>query len=175
MESNEVIKEVLEKYKQAMFDDYEPYKNHVYRVYSNCLSIDNENSNHQKYAIAAAFHDIGIWTNQTFDYLKPSEHQAILYLTEIGKTEWIDEITSMIHWHHKVTRFQGKHQRTVDTFRKADWIDVSLGIVSFGIKNENLEAIRKKFPNLGFHLFIIKETLKRFFKHPLSPLPMLKK
>jgi hypothetical protein len=173
MESD-LIDEVLEKYKAVILDDYERYRNHVYRVFTNCLLLDSDVTNHEKYAIAAALHDVGIWTNQTFDYLQPSEQQAILYLTEIGKTDWIEEITSMIHWHHKFTSFLGKHQKTVETFRKADWIDISLGLLTFGQK-ENISVARRKFPNLGFHLFLIKQTSKRFFKHPLSPLPMLRK
>ena len=174
MKPNEVIEEVLEKYRHAILDDYDRYRNHIYRVFSNCLLLDSDVTNHQKYAIASAFHDIGIWTNHTFDYLQPSEHQAILYLTNIGKTEWVEEITSMIHWHHKFTSFQGKYQDSVNTFRKADWIDISLGLISFGQK-ENIIAAKRKFPTLGFHLFLIKQTLKRFIKHPLSPLPMLRK
>ena len=174
MKSSEVIEEILEKYRPAILDDYERYRNHVYRVFSNCLLLDNEATNHEKYAIAASFHDLGIWTNQTFDYLRPSEHQAILHLADIGKTEWVEESTSMIHWHHKLSSFQGKYQKTVDTFRKADWIDISLGLITFGQK-ESIRVAKRKFPNLGFHLFLIKQTSKRFFKHPLSPLPMLRK
>jgi len=174
MERNQLIDEILEKYRPAILADYERYRNHVYRVFSNCILLDPEVANHEKYAIAAAFHDIGIWTNHTFDYLHPSERQAKLYLPEIGKKELIEEITSMIHWHHKVTSFQGMHQKTIDTFRKADWIDILLGFNPFGQK-ENFRDARKKFPNLGFHLFLIRQTSKRFFKHPLSPLPMLRK
>lgn len=40
--------------------------------------------NAEKYAIAAVFHDIGIWTNHTLDYLDPSAGQAKAYLTETG-------------------------------------------------------------------------------------------
>jgi len=174
MKPDEVIEEILEKCRPVILEDYDRYRNHVYRVFSNCILLDPQVAKCFKYALAAAFHDIGIWTNHTFDYLQPSEHQAILYLTNIGKTELIEEITSMIHWHHKFTPFRGKHQKTVDTFRKADWIDISLGLISFGQK-ENIRAGRKKYPNLGFHLFLIKQTSKRFFKHPLSPLPMLRK
>ena len=36
-------------------------------------------------AIAAAFHDIGIWTAGTFDYLEPSVRVAAAYLTGTGR------------------------------------------------------------------------------------------
>ncbi len=63
---------------------------------------------------------------------------------------------------------------SLNAHRKADWIDISLGLLTFGQK-ENFSVARRKFPNLGFHLFLIKQTSKRFLKHPLSPLPMLRK
>ncbi|WP_205945820.1 hypothetical protein [Pedobacter hiemivivus] len=48
--------------------------------------------------IAAVYHDIGIWTDRTIDYLDPSIVQANNYLREIGKAEWIEEIEWMCRW-----------------------------------------------------------------------------
>jgi hypothetical protein len=36
-------------------------------------------------------------------YLYPSIEQAKIYLTETNKKDWIDEISLMIYWHHKMT------------------------------------------------------------------------
>ena len=55
----------------------------------NCLLIDCEKNNEEKYAIASVFHDVGIWTDHTFDYLDPSIEQAKIYLTEIKKTRLV--------------------------------------------------------------------------------------
>lgn len=137
--------------------------------------MDTDRDNEEKYAIASVFHDIGIWTDNTFDYLEPSERQAKMYLRENGKEEWIDEITTMIHFHHKLTRYRGLHEKTVDIFRKADWIDVSLGLIAFGYDRQTIGQNRNNFPNRGFHFFLLKETSKNFLKHPLKPLPMFMK
>ena len=169
------IEFILDRFKAQIGEDYERYKNHVYRVYSNCLMMDTDSVNEEKYAIAAAFHDLGIWTNQTFDYLEPSEHQARLYLTEKGKQGWIEEITSMIHFHHKISHYQGRHEKTVTIFRKADWIDISLGLITFGNSKQAIDKTTDRYPNLGFHFFLLKETSKNFFKHPFNPLPMVRR
>lgn len=136
--------------------------------------MDNDKNNEKIYAIATVFHDIGIWTNSTFDYLDYSVEQVKIYLTEINKQEWTEEISLMIYWHHKMSKYKGNHQIIVENFRKADWIDLSLGLLTNGFNRKNIRANRREFPNLGFHIFLIKETVKNFFKHPFNPLPMYK-
>ena len=170
-----LLEKILGQWKNEIGDDFLRYKNHVYRVFSNCLMMDTDLVNEEKYAIAAAFHDLGIWTNQTFDYLEPSEHQAKLYLTEKGKQQWIEEITAMIHFHHKISRYRGSHEKTVAIFRKADWIDISLGLITFGYSKQAINKTTGRHPNLGFHFFLLKETAKNFLKHPLNPLPMVRR
>lgn len=173
--SNTVIEDIMQTFKSPMGADYDKYKNHVYRVFLNCLLIDREKNNEDRYAIASVFHDIGIWTNHTFDYLYPSIEQAKIYLTEKNKTEWIDEISLMIYWHHKMSKYQGMHKEIVENFREADWIDVSLALLTFKYDKKQINENRRRFPNLGFHRFLIKEALKNFLKHPLNPLPIFKK
>lgn len=59
-----------------MGEDFDKYRNHVYRVFLNCRLIDSDTSNEEKDAITAVFHDIRIWTDYTIDYLEPSVAQA---------------------------------------------------------------------------------------------------
>jgi hypothetical protein len=173
--SNKVVEDLLEKFRVVIGKDFDKYRNHVYRVFLNCLIMDAEKSNEEKYAIAAVFHDIGIWTDHTIDYLNPSIEQAKIYLTKSGKQDWMDEISLMINWHHKTSSYKGRHAAIVENFRKADWIDVSLGLLTFGVNKFKIKENRKKLPNLGFHLFLVKQITKNFFRHPLNPLPMFKK
>jgi hypothetical protein len=49
------------------------------------FTIDKQTENTDKYAIAAAFHDLGIWTHQTFKYLERSINQAREYLDKIAE------------------------------------------------------------------------------------------
>ena len=169
------IDSMLQRFRPVLAKDFEKYRNHVYRVFSNCLLIDNDASRREKYAIAAVFHDIGIWTDHTFDYLDPSITQAHIYLREVLMEEYRDEISEMIFWHHKLSRYTGVHEKTVETFRKADWIDVSLGLLRFGLDAQKISWTRKQFPNAGFHWFLVKQSAQNLFKHPLNPLPVFKK
>jgi hypothetical protein len=164
----------LEVYKDSIGIDFLKYKNHVFRVFYNSLLMDKNPLNEEKYAIAAVFHDIGIWTDHTIDYLDPSINRAKIFLTKTGKEEWIEEISLMINWHHKPRGYIGNHQETVENFRKADWIDVTLGLRKFGLGRKPLKSIRNKFPNLGFHAFLLRKLTRNFFMHPLRPLPMFK-
>mgnify|MGYP006870821595 CR=1 FL=1 len=143
MASNPIIEAVMQQFKPAIGVDYEKYKNHVYRVFSNCLFLDSNPGNTAKYAIAAVFHDLGIWTDHTFDYLAPSVEQAKRYLMATGQPDWINEIELMINWHHKLSPYKGPNETSVETFRKADWIDVSLGVLTFGLDQHKIKAIRR--------------------------------
>ncbi|HLP64686.1 HD domain-containing protein [Flavobacterium sp.] len=175
MEKHAIIDSLLCPFKPIIGEDYNRYRNHVCRVFSNCLYLDNQKEHVEKYAIAAVYHDIGIWTDDTIDYLQPSIAQAKLYLTKIGKSHWNEEVSKMIDWHHKINVYQENDFETVEIFRKADWTDVSLGVLSHGIPKQLLNTDKKQFPNLGFHWFLIKKILANLTKHPLNPLPMFKK
>ncbi|TKC65201.1 phosphohydrolase [Pedobacter hiemivivus] len=173
--SYKIIDDLMSRFKSVIGIDYGKYRNHVCRVFLYCVLLDKDKRNEKKYAIAAVYHDIGIWTDRTIDYLNPSIVQANNYLREIGKTEWIEEIDLMIYWHHKITGYKGEYKETVVIFCKADWMDVSLGVLTFEGDKKKIAEIRHEFPNLGFHLFLIKEVLKNAVNHPLNPFPMFKK
>jgi len=173
--SIKIIDDLLQPFSATIGKDYSRYRNHVYRVFLNCLLMDKDARNEEKYAVAAVFHDIGIWTDHTIDYLKPSIAQAKSYLMSVNKPDLFEEVYSMIYWHHKISSYQGNFQQTTENFRRADWIDVSLGFLTFGVDKKIIRQNQKKIANLGFHMFLLRETTKNFLKHPLKPLPMFTK
>lgn len=175
MKHSALIDNLLQEFTHYLGPDYDKYRNHVHRVFLNCLLLDREKENEEKYAIAAVFHDIGIWTDHTIDYLDPSIEQAKKYLNDTGRPHWKEEISLMIDWHHKVSGYKGPYSQTTGTFRKADWIDVSLGLLQFGADKKETRQNRRRFPNRGFHWFLVKKITRNFFRHPLHPLPMFRK
>ena len=71
--------------------DFTAYRNHAYRVVNFCAhSRPAPTPRLEKIALAAAFHDLGIWTAHTFDYLEPSIDLACdishVRVTTIGAT-----------------------------------------------------------------------------------------
>lgn len=175
MKSNyENIDELLKPFKKVLNTDYEIYRNHVYRIYNYCILLDNLPENSIKYQIAAVYHDIGIWTH-SFDYLEPSIKLVTDYLIKSNQKELVEEITLMIDNHHKISAYSDKFTKTVEVFRKADWIDVSMGLLRFNLEKAPFIEVRTAYSVKGFHWFLVKQFLKYFIKHPLHPLPMFKK
>jgi hypothetical protein len=155
--------------------DFTAYRNHTYRVVNLCVVLSSDDSERlQKISIAAAFHDIGIWTDRTFDYLKPSVRLASAHLAHSGRAEWTPEITEMILEHHKISSSRSDPHWLVEPFRRADWVDVSRGLITFGLSRKFLGEILSAWPGAGFHKRLVQLSLERLRTHPWSPLPMVR-
>jgi len=170
-----VLDTILQDHAQALGRDYHPYRNHAYRVanFAWCL---RPGSVHDLYvlSVAVAFHDLGIWTAGTFDYLGPSEALARQYLLDQQRPELVPVVLAMISEHHRVSHVPGDQDPCIEAFRRADWIDVSLGLRRFNLPADAFTRIVKQFPRLGFHLRLVQFSLRHGLRHPLRPLPMLK-
>lgn len=165
--------QILEEFRAPIGCDWEAYRNHVYRVAHFCLASGGwTNEDQQKIAVAAAFHDLGIWTDDTFDYLSPSIQLATDHLQRNGLDEWIPDISRMIALHHQLTRIP--NGRLAEAFRRSDLVDVSLGLFRCGLSRSDITAVRSRFPNAGFHRRLIQLAARRFREHPFSPLPMVR-
>ncbi len=174
VQQHPVIEALFASYSDVLGRDMEKYKNHVYRIFNYSLYLSN-NAEEEKYAIAAFFHDIGIWTNHTFDYLQPSIALAKEYLIQSGKENWSEEIILMTDQHHKISSYKGNFESTTEIFRKADWADVSLGLIHFEIQATFIQQAKTQFPYKGFHFFLVKLFFKNLLRHALKPLPMFKR
>ena len=169
------VDEVLNDHASALGHDRIPYRNHVYRVANLCLAIVGDSRlDLEKIAVAAVFHDLGIWTNHTFDYIAPSVALAREHLAARGMADWIPEIEAMIVNHHKVTPSHANPRSLVEPFRRADWIDVTRGLRRFGLPRTFIAAVAAAWPSEGFHRRLVELAIDRFAKHPLTPLPMVK-
>jgi hypothetical protein len=160
------VEEVLDIHASELGHDLIGSRNHVYRVVNLCLAfVGDSRVELEKIAIAAVFHDLGIWTNITFDYITPSVAIAREHLAARGMAEWIPEIEAMIVDHHKVTPSRAHPQALVEAFRRAE---------RFGLPRTFIAAVTATWPNAGFHRRLVELTIDRFWKHPLNPLPMVK-
>jgi len=175
IEADTTIDALMEIWRPQLRADYDAYRNHVYRVFNFAVVMaDATGDDREKLAIAAAFHDIGIWLDDTFDYLEPSERRAKEYLTEIGRSDWADTIYEVIDQHHRIRCWRGRDTRLVESFRKADWLDVCLFLLPSSLERSYMATILKQFPRCGFHERLVAFTVKRACKHPLRPIPVLK-
>ena len=171
----DVLDEILRAHARSLGDDFVPYRNHVYRVVNLCVRLHSASGDElRRLAIAAAFHDLGIWTAGTFDYLRPSMALAKEYLTRSGQPECVTEVNEMIFEHHKILPYRGMVQSLVETFRKADWIDVTRGLLTFGIPRRFVAELYTAWPSAGFHRRLVQLAARRFRSNPWTPLPMVR-
>lgn len=171
----DTLDRLLNAHAAALGGDMTAYRNHTYRVVNLCVALSNPDPQAlEKFALAAAFHDLGIWTNGTWDYLEPSVAQATAHLAATERAGWIPEISAMIREHHKLTSYRGAAGSNVETFRKADWIDVTWGVLRFGLSRSFVRSLHSAWPDAGFHALLVRQTLRRAKRHPLSPLPMFR-
>ncbi|WP_455923667.1 hypothetical protein [Pseudomonas putida] len=165
---NEALERILSTHAACLGADLPGYRNHVYRVINLCGLLTPLNPVQlDKVVIAAAFHDLGIWTANTFDYLPPSRRLAEVYLKEHDQQAWLPEIVAMIDDHHKLGAASHAPHHLPEVFRRADLIDLSLGLFGFGVERRKVREVRATFANAGFH--------RRLASHPCDPLPMFKR
>jgi len=170
------LDEALERHRATIGADFTGYRNHCYRMANFCAALSSrDDATLRKIGIAAAYHDIAIWTHGTWDYLPPSidlmrsEQQWQLDIADI------EQIAAMILEHHKISPYRGEHGALVEAFRKADLVDVSLGLLRMGLPRAFVAEVRAQYPNHGFHAGLLKQTGKRLLTDPLNPMPMMRR
>ncbi len=170
-----LLDEILDEWRPTISADFDGYRNHCTRMLQFCFALGPcDPDQRQKSMIAAAFHDIGIWIDDTVDYIPPSIPPAQAYLATAGLNDWTEEVTLMISEHHKIRPYRDERFPLVEQFRKADLVDFSLGLVRFGLPGDFVAEVKRTFPNAGFHRGLAKRAAAWFLQHPLNPAPMMK-
>ena len=166
---------ILTPWKEKIGVDYLGYRNHCYRVMHFCFALRAcSEEEKRKIMIAAAHHDLGLWSAGTVAYLEPSILEARRYCEAHGYTDWIEEISLLISEHHKLRAYTDVRYPLVEVFRKADLVDFSLGFFKKGVSGQTYRMVRDAFPNAGFHKFLMRGAKDWFVKHPLSMPPFMK-
>ncbi len=168
------IGRILERFSPELGRARVAYTNHVLRVVNFFVALGRGAACPQQVLIAAAFHDLGIWTAGTFDYLGPSVVAARAYLDGSDLGGLGDEVEAIIVQHHKLRAYRGPFAETVEPFRRADLVDVSLGAIRFGLPRSFVGSVRAALPNHGFHRRLVVLTARQAAREPWRPLPMLK-
>jgi hypothetical protein len=164
-----IVETLLQRYQRELGAQEPAYRNHIYRGINY----------HQRllagrlpdFAVLAwAAHDLGIWTAGTFDYLEPSADLAAAHAEEFG-IDNLDDVRTLIVEHH---RLRPSRDRMTETFRIADRIDVSRGLLRDGVEREAIRSVVAELPYCGFHAFLARRLTRYAFGHPLRPFPMLR-
>jgi hypothetical protein len=170
-----LIDEVLQAFAPALGTGGPAYRGHVYRVYNLARCLLGSARRDDELAVASAFHDLGIWSDGTFDYLGPSLLRANDYVRERRPGVSADLVAALIGNHHLLFRVRhGAEPETVEAFRRADLVDVSGAWYRAGLDRGFLRELGSVFPYLGFHGVLARAAGAWFVRHPLRPLPMVR-
>jgi hypothetical protein len=160
-----LVEEILEFHRgRAHGDDagYDAYKAHVYRVvnFARALTPDQPERD-EKLAIAAAFHDLAAF--DTLDYLVPSIEAQDAWLKQTGRETWSDELALIVAEHHRLSRYGSArpYAPLVEAVRRADLVDVSQGLIRFGLPRSYVKDVRAAFDaSVFFERVIPSGTLR---------------
>ena len=161
------IESLLAPYRDAIGDDYEGYRGHIYRVLSYTLHFLGGDSPHREtIETALVYHDLGLWSDKELAYLEPSIERV---QGDNESYHWGHDpqlLHDIIYWHHKMTPFRGPSAEVVNAVRKADWIDASAGLVRQGMPKACIAKVSAAIPAAGFY-----DTLKRIGPELTGSLP----
>lgn len=146
------------------------YRNHALRTLSYAVALAPGDRDHvDRLAIAAAFHDLDVFS--TLDCLGPSMAAAAAWLQRTDRAAWTDEVLRTIAFHHRPLPYRGPHARSVEALRRADWNEILLGTVSFGVPRELMRRARRALPIGPFLTRTIPRAgLRWAVRHP-RPVP----
>ncbi|HKH40988.1 MAG TPA: hypothetical protein VKA41_03960 [Solirubrobacterales bacterium] len=172
-----LIDEILDAqrgYARGQHSAFEGYRNHAHRIHNFVGAISSPSAeDEEKIAIASAFHDLCSFDG--LDYLEPSIEEAARYLRETGREAWDCEVALMIAFHHRIRPYRGEFARLVEPFRRADWNDFTMGLVTGGVPREVRRAADAEFPVTDFiPRAVVKVALGWLARHPLRPAPLFR-
>ena len=175
IERHPLVEEVLGFWQEALGTERAAYRGHVYRVLNYARALVGSGKHDDALAVASAFHDLGIWSDRTFDYLLPSIQRGETFRRVRTPSLSADLLARMIDQHHRLRRVvEGPEPEVVEAFRRADLVDLSRGVLRAGLPRELISELAARFPYAGFHGFLARTGLRWAVRHPLRPLPMVR-
>jgi hypothetical protein len=175
LERHPFVEEMAARWGGALDKAREAYSGHAYRVLNYARALIGTERHDDELALAAAYHDLGIWSDRTFDYLGPSQQRAEAFRREGAPTIDAELLALLIYDHHLLRRPRtGIEPALRDAFRRADLVDVSRGTLRAGLPAAFVREVANRFPYQGFHAVLLKTAVQWALRHPLRPLPMVR-
>jgi hypothetical protein len=175
--SHPLVEEILYSHRGHSGGDdagYSGYRGHVYRVLNFARGfVSDRDDRGDRLAIAAAFHDLEAFSG--LDYLASSIRAQDAWLTQTGREAWSAELAVVLAEHHRLVPYRGGHARLAEAFRRADLVDVSQGLVRFGLPRAYVSEVRRAFDVGPFFTRVVPSAVVRNLRNrPLDPMPHMR-
>lgn len=170
-----LVEEILDGHRDHARGDergWSSYRGHVYRVFNMARAlVPDHGCRDDKLAIAAAFHDIDVFTS--LNYLGLSINTMDAWLQRTGRGAWGEELAVIVARHHHLTTYRGRHATLAEPFRRADLCDLSQGLIRVGMPRGQVRAVRASI-DVGcfFTRTVPRAIVRHLVRHPLDPLPI---
>ncbi|WP_433561890.1 hypothetical protein ACQP1O_30690 [Nocardia sp. CA-151230] len=168
-DSHPIVDGVLDRHRREIGDALPVYRNHVLR----CLNYQQlllGEAVPDVAALAWAVHDLGIWTAGSWDYLDASADLVAGHAAEFGIDD-VETARRMVLEHH---RLRSVDDRLTETFRIADRIDLTHGLLRRPVTQAEVRAVVAHLPYAGFHAFLARQAARYALTHPTRPMPMVR-
>lgn len=168
-----LTEEILESHRHRAHGDdigWDAYKAHVYRIFNFARALTPESPDRdEKLAIAAAFHDLAAF--DTIDYLVPSIEAQDAWLQKTGRQAWSNELALIIAQHHRLAGYGSSrpYAPLVEAIRRADLVDVSQGLIRFGLPRSYVSEVRGTFDAGVFFKRVIPSGVVRAARRLQQP------
>jgi hypothetical protein len=170
-----LVEQILDSHREHALGDergWASYRGHIYRVFNLArVVVPDHDDRDDKLAIAAAFHDIDVFSS--LNYLGPSIRTMDAWLQRTGRSAWADELTVIVAKHHHLTRYRGPYAELAEAFRWADLNDLSQGLIRAGLPRQQVRAVRRSIDvGVFFTRTVPRAIVRHVIRHPLDPLPI---
>eukprot|EP00283_Hemiselmis_rufescens_P016166 CAMPEP_0173441468 /NCGR_PEP_ID=MMETSP1357-20121228/23975_1 /TAXON_ID=77926 /ORGANISM="Hemiselmis rufescens, Strain PCC563" /LENGTH=213 /DNA_ID=CAMNT_0014407053 /DNA_START=55 /DNA_END=693 /DNA_ORIENTATION=- len=172
--SHPTLDAILGEHKDVIGMQYDGYRNHCLTVMNLAKRRMGDTLSEEQddvLAVAAAFHDIGLWTDGRIDYLEPSIARMEEYAKRTGREKHVKLLRDTIYYHHKVfPAALASMDPLIGAFQAADSSAFTFGLLPFDMSTPYRAAVGKALPNKGFHNFLVGRTARHFFSGQVTTL-----
>jgi hypothetical protein len=175
LRTHPLVEEILDSHRDHAAGDergWASYRGHAYRVLNlaRVLVPDREDRD-DKLAIAAAFHDIDVFSS--LNYLGSSIRTMDAWLQRTGRGAWAEELAVVVAEHHRLAPCRGRYAQLAEAFRRADLNDLSQGLTRSRLPREHVRAVRKSIDvGVFFTRTVPRAIVRQLVRHPLDPVPI---
>lgn len=166
------LEDVLTKFSRALGNHLPLYRGHCYRILNYMICLQKHQDNLRLLEVMVAFHDLGIWTHGTMDYLKPSFDLAVSYCKKEELDVSFNDLETAIMNHHKISTF--RPTESAEYLRRADLLDLSFGLIRGGVDRDLIRKVTKRWPYQNFQKMIFGKVFWYALENHWKPFPMMK-
>lgn len=110
-------------------------------------------------ATAIAYHRVGLWTDESVNYLESSKDKLEQALGDSFTAEELSIMREIILQQHKIKDFTSMSSEAanslINAVRKASWADATMGLIRFDLPASLLETAYNELEGNGFHAVVL--------------------